>query len=408
MHPYNTPKKRIGNQRGAALVMFALLLIVMLGFVALAIDLSHLFVVTNELQNAADAGALAAARVLYTPDGTAINTGANQVGHDAAEANRSEKVAVEVNWTGGNSGDVERGHWSFATRTFTPNDSLAPFNLWDHTTAELDLDVNFINAVRVKTRRDQTPAASYFAGVLGFDEFKLTRDAVAYIGFAGTLAPEEVDQPIAICKESILNEAGEYNCNIGRMINSGNKPGTSNTGGWTNFSQPCETASVPTVDPLVCGTGNPEAITYGQGMGAVGGMQDVVFQHLEACANLATTMTPWKLTLPVVECPGNNVSNCPRIVGAVTLWIVWIQRDNDPHYNQVPWRMGGWSSTTVDGQARWGEFVDYFKLKNVDGTPAPWDAKSIYFLPDCNPHGPAGRSGGENFGILAKIPVLVE
>ena len=32
---------------------------------------------------------------------------------------------------------------------------------------------------------------------------KLT--AVAYIGFAGTMAPAEVDQPIAICKEAITD-----------------------------------------------------------------------------------------------------------------------------------------------------------------------------------------------------------
>jgi hypothetical protein len=34
--------------------------------------------------------------------------------------------------------------------------------------------------------------------------------------------------------------------------------------------------------------------------------------------------------------------------------------------------------------------------------------KCIYFLPDCNPHIPTGISGGENFGVLAKIPVLVK
>ena len=31
----------------------------------------------------------------------------------------------------------------------------------------------------------------------------------------------------------------------------------------------------------------------------------------------------------------------------------------------------------------------------------------MYYLPDCTPHEPTGTTGGENFGILAKIPVLV-
>jgi hypothetical protein len=38
----------------------------------------------------------------------------------------------------------------------------------------------------------------------------------------------------------------------------------------------------------------------------------------------------------------------------------------------------------------------------------PYAKKSIYFKPSCAAHDPEGVSGGENFGILAKIPVLVQ
>ena len=64
-------------------------------------------------------------------------------------------------------------------------------------------------------------------------------------------------------------------------------------------------------------------------------------------------------------------------------------------------------NTDPDGQERWSSFVQHFNLQNVDGSPAPYEKKSIYFLPDCTYHDLAGLSGGENFGILAKIPVLV-
>jgi hypothetical protein len=60
------------------------------------------------------------------------------------------------------------------------------------------------------------------------------------------------------------------------------------------------------------------------------------------------------------------------------------------------------------GQVRWASFVNHFNLKNVDEVPAPYAKKSIYFLPNCKPHMPTGTTGGENFGVLAKIPVLVE
>ena len=53
-------------------------------------------------------------------------------------------------------------------------------------------------------------------------------------------------------------------------------------------------------------------------------------------------------------------------------------------------------------------FANFFNLKNVDGTSAPYQKKAIYFLPNCEPHIPTGGTGGTNFGVLAKIPVLVD
>ncbi len=54
----------IKEERGATFVVVALLIIVLVGVAALAIDTGHLFVVRNELQNAADAGCLAGSPIL--------------------------------------------------------------------------------------------------------------------------------------------------------------------------------------------------------------------------------------------------------------------------------------------------------------------------------------------------------
>ena len=151
MSKYIKPSS-LNNPNGAVAIIVALTLLFIIGFAALAIDVAHLSVVRNELQNAADAGALAGARVLYNNSGTSVNVGANQEAYDTGIANKSENVPVEINWTGGNSGDVQRGHWSFATKTFTPNASTAPVVLWNRSSAELDADPDFINAVRVVTR----------------------------------------------------------------------------------------------------------------------------------------------------------------------------------------------------------------------------------------------------------------
>ena len=53
-----------GRARGAVVVVFALLLVVLLGFVGMALDLGRLYNRKAELQNVADAAALAAAREL--------------------------------------------------------------------------------------------------------------------------------------------------------------------------------------------------------------------------------------------------------------------------------------------------------------------------------------------------------
>ncbi|MGD8530160.1 MAG: TadG family pilus assembly protein, partial [Syntrophobacterales bacterium] len=348
------------DEQGVTAIVVALVMFVLLGFAAMAIDIGHLFVARNELQNAADAAALAGARFLYNDDGTAVNTGANQIAYDAATANRSEtgsglEVAVEVDWTGGNAGDVQRGHWSFATGTFTPNASTAPVDLWNVSNEELDADLNFINAVRVVTRRAGTPVVSFFATIFGHQDFQISADAVAYIGFAGTLLPHDVDQPIAICEDSILNDGDEYTCTVGRMINSGQNTASSETGGWTSFSQDdaCTGGTnAQEVKDLVCGDGNPEPLMLGGEMATNGGDIQSAFNQLIQCWAAATGKTqPWNVTLPVVTCPGNNVGTCEALQGAVNLNIIWItEAGEDPSYTNAPTQMAGvgdfgnWSS----------------------------------------------------------------
>ncbi len=420
--------------RGAVLVLVGTLMIVFVGMSALAIDLGHLYVVRNELQNAADAGALAGAMTLYSDDpvtGLEILASANQNARDAATQNKSENLPVEVQWTGGNTGDVQRGHWSFSEKTFTPVDSLTPISLAGRSTAELDImdgttsarSPAHVNAVKVKSRREANPATSFFAGIFGFDSFVRSAEAVGYIGFAGQLEPGEADQPIAICEESIqqfdANGRPFYSCNIGRMINSGSKIESSETGGWTDFNQdsPCQGGTnAKDVRDVVCGSGNPTAVLYGQSIATNGGEINTAFKALFDCwqQHLADSMAetghyqPWEMTLPVVSCPGNNVGTCETVVGAVTVYVVWINENTDPHSNDAPTEMGDWSSSEVDGAARWQSFVNEFNLQNVDGSPAPYNQKSIYFLPSCEVQSPVGHTGGKNFGVLAKYPVLVK
>ena len=429
------------NDRGAAAVTVAILLVGLLSFGALAVDIGSLLMVRNELQNAADAGALAGARRLYLASGEAVNPGSNLVGVNAAKANTAQNVVVEV--TGdpsANTGDVERGHWKWSDQSFTPNASLLATTLSEVTNAELDADNSFINAVRVRVRRETIPARSFLSKAIGFSDFSMQAEAIAYIGFAGTFLPGEATDPIALCRESLLNAQGEYSCSTGRMINSGGGD-THNTAGWTNFTQqPCATASPPSVGPYVgCSASPSPELTLQVGMGTTGGELQTTWDSFYNCwltsADADADGRPDQavnLNLPVINCPSNNVAPCSKLVGAANVNLIWMIRQTDPKFDWVPLAMTGgygfsdWAcpiAITGGGapkdlnaaqfRACWQNFVNHFNLVNYAGISVNDFSESelgttMFFIPDCAAHVPIGVTAGPNLGVLAKIPVLVQ
>ncbi len=425
------------GERGAVLVMVAGSLFVLIAVGALAVDIGYIMVIKNELQNAADAGALWGARVLFLNQCGVINPSANQEAYDAALANLSQNTPVEIDFDAGdpNSGDIQRGHWSFATRTFTPNDSLTSADLWGATMAQLDANPNHINAIRVRVRRQATPAYSFLARIFGVTGMTSWAEAVGYRGPAGKAEPHDFDQPIAICRQAIIDPNGAYTCNTGRMIDSSGGT-TTNTGGWSNFSQPCQTASKPTVEPLICANGNPRHVLFGIGMGTTGGMVDTVYNDLRDCwLNRPVSkdfrgypIESWSWTLPVIDCPGNNVLNCSNMVGIVTVNVLWIKQSGaDPQWTDIPVQMDGWECSVWAAMGRptsinalteaqrfacWSEFGNRFELRTWDGTPISslthsQVQKTILFKPDCSYHEPKGHPSGEYYGVCAEYPVLV-
>ncbi len=379
--------RTLHNKSGATAIIVALLIgVVFIGLAALAIDIGHLYVVKNELKNAADAGALAGANVLYSgainQDGTRdVNQEANRVAFEAATANRSDNVTVDVDWQEGtNTGDVQRGHWKInedGSGVFNPSDA-ATVNFtrtWD----EINNDPNFVNAVRVVTRRQDTPAASFLARIFGHDSFEVTSsESIAYLGFAAN----SFGAPIAVCRQYIAP------CTVGTMF-----PSTTDTAGWTNFSNPCRTANADEMKDLICTDGNDSKIPFGSEIGTVEGVQDVVYRKLRDCwrsraedrdgNNIPDKI--WRLTLPVIECLNGNVGNCNRVIGAVQVDVLWMtDTGNDPHFNQAPRRMEDWpapnATCTLSGQECWQSFVAHFNLIGVT-----YKQKTMYFRSECNP-----------------------
>jgi len=116
------------HRRGSYAIIVALLLIVLLGFAALAIDLSYLRLARMQAQNAADAGAHAALTELRMTRS-----------EDAARARAAQ--IVNLNSIAGDlavlepESDVVFGGWDFPSRTF-------------------NADADFVNAVEVTVRRE--------------------------------------------------------------------------------------------------------------------------------------------------------------------------------------------------------------------------------------------------------------
>ncbi|MFC1788951.1 TadG family pilus assembly protein [Thermodesulfobacteriota bacterium] len=474
------------NEKGVLsfIAVFFLLFVglVIAGFV---IDFGYRHVARNQLQNSADAGALAGTRALYYENGSQVNDdggdplwtdSANDIAYYAARENKSAGKPVElyengevgtIDWVpgSGNVGDIQRGHWSFANHKFTDNPSIVPIDLGLYTAAQLDANINYINAVRVITRRQASPVKTFFANIFGYDSFTIRAEAVAYRGFAGDLAPGEVDIPIAVCIQSICNFdevakecIGAIECNYGRMLNSGNDVNGHNSAGWTNFYEDCSTANRPTIEPILLScNGNPDPIQLAGTIGTTGGVVENIIEmpnkdSLMKCWKGASydidgdremdvlvdengdglPEYPWEVKVPVINCPGNNVGTCSEVLGAMSVTVIWILEKENKINDDAPYIM--WNPDKVnpdnpddpvafwdkrdepDGIIRWNSFVDEFGLKMIDGSPAHynddkklsgWKQKSVYFLPQCIKTEPAGGTGGKNLGTMAKIPVLV-
>jgi Flp pilus assembly protein TadG len=188
------------NDRGAVVVLVAFLVFFLLGIAAFAIDLGYRHVVRNELQNVADAAALAATRELgdiytkldateqqnyicSTEDKTqiknvAINTGKNNYAGDI------KQLAIYDN-----DKDIQIGVWDSINKTFTPTDTEP-------------------NAVKVYTRRqtiDGTvyngPISTFFAQIFNIQSMGVQAFATASLLPLSTIEEGGLPIPVGISQE---------------------------------------------------------------------------------------------------------------------------------------------------------------------------------------------------------------
>lgn len=166
------------RERGAITPVLALTLAMGLGFLALTVDVGQLFVVKNELQNIADAAALAGAKKLIQAKDPA-NPGLAAVYCEEALA-AAQAVAQKNRSLGQNvtisPEDVIMGQWDLRQGVFTRTGcSTNPME---------------VTAIQVTVRRDgniNPQVTSIFGHLLGGSrQLPSSATAVAYLGLAGT------------------------------------------------------------------------------------------------------------------------------------------------------------------------------------------------------------------------------
>jgi Flp pilus assembly protein TadG len=186
----------IRRTEGSVAVIAALGLVAFLGMVSLAIDMGHLYTTRNELQNVADAAALAAAGNLIH------DYGAGAVRDAAAAQQAALTVAQRQSQLSGQTavGDADRndlciifGAWNIYTGS--------PATAWTEIGSTCSSTSN-ANAVKVSISRASGtvygPVSNFFAGIIGLNTSQVGATAIAYLGYTNEVPTGGVQLPLAL------------------------------------------------------------------------------------------------------------------------------------------------------------------------------------------------------------------
>lgn len=268
----------MNKQKGNIALMTALLLPVVLGISAFAIDLAYLQVVRNELQNDADAAALAGAKYLVT-NGTS--------GPDWAQASSQALLAVGLNKANNLSlrdANVETGYWNLKQ---TPQ-ILQPL--------PMNPTLYDIPAIKVTVVKDtgvnQGGVPTFFARLWNRLSLRAQATATAGVSSPGTVDPGGLF-PLVISQCMYANywnsaanpPAPKIDPKTGKpyvfQIGSGYHYGTCSSGEWTSFDT--DDNSVGRIQNLIT-QGNPVSMSIGDSTWVEPGTKTTLYKDVRDCS----------------------------------------------------------------------------------------------------------------------------
>lgn len=350
------------DTRGAVAVTVAIVLVVLLAFGALALDISNAMIARNELQNVADASALAGARqlgVIYaalptgTPYTTYVLSNPSAVVNAVTTvglANQARQVSIAIN-----PADIVIGVWNYGPRTLTPGNVGA-------------------TGVQVTARRDagaNGPVATWLAGIMGINNMNVVATATAALTGTGILVPGEANAPFGL-DELIFNNPAYCGTPI-QFYPTNNPP--SGCAGWHTFDQSPPNAN--TGRNIIQGlTPNPPTYTTPQisagqtSLEYIGGNVATLFGdliNLYTAKRVPDASSPsgycWNVVIPVY--PNQNCENPNTAMLAIGFASACV------------WQVQDVPTKQIDARITCGEVTN-------------------------------GGGGGGSFGTLGSIPGLVE
>ncbi|UVT20578.1 MAG: hypothetical protein H8K03_01255 [Nitrospira sp.] len=317
-HWHKRPRASLKNEQGAVAAMTAILLLVLLASAAAAIDIGHALVARNELQNAADAGALAGTRrlgALYQGMTTAAQqtytlTGGDQAAIVAAvqsvgAANKAAGVSLSIS-----AGDIAIGKWNSTTLTFAPTGAQP-------------------HSVRVTARRDGAangPISTFLAHVVGLNSVNVSASATADLSPVGAVAPGQLDAPFGISTFYF----NTYGC--GDVIKFYPNDGTPQAcAAWTTFNESPSNANTlkNIVDGLRLDTYQAPGVSPGNTLNFTNGNLASVFPKLQQLYNAKKDSNGnWDVFVPVYNspnCASNQNSGALPVVGFAEARVTSVQ-----------------------------------------------------------------------------------
>jgi len=268
-------RRALREQSGASAMVTAVVLVMLVGVAALAVDVGQIYAVQGEIKRAVEAGALAGARGLWPLGNELPNTGipdpALYPACVTAATNATNTATHTANKVAGDSlGGVtaEVGRWDFKAKTFTQGCS------------------GNANAVRVTATKTAVP--TFFAKVFGTTSFDRTASAVAVMDWISGVGKGCL--PIAINKDYTTPYAVTK-----QLLFINFTPDTVDDGGW--FTDPPDPASAKTLKNYINNDSVPP-LEIGEIINLNNGNDTSVLQLL--ADKLAAHGGTWDVVLPVV------------------------------------------------------------------------------------------------------------